>query len=135
MAQDWRGRLQHSCFSLELRCSEEILEPGKSPGVGDRFSGIRNRQCITEGLQRKVQTAPANRAEIYKKTQKTPTQTCPFPRSLEKQLLPARKSLVSDSIDCVDAELPDAAKPWEFEQLTAGLIREPSIIGITDNQG
>lgn len=56
-------------------------------------------------------------------------------RSLEKPLLPARKYLPSDIIDRVGVELPDAVKPWELEQLTAGLIREPSIIGITDNQG
>lgn len=73
--------------------------------------------------------------KIVLKFKKNPTQSCPFSRSLEKPLLPARKYLPSDIIDRVGAELPDAAKPWELEQLTAGLIREPSIIGITDNQG
>lgn len=54
-----------SCaFPSELRSSEEFLKPGKSPGVGGRFSGIRSRQCITQGLQSKVQTAPENPSEV-----------------------------------------------------------------------
>lgn len=47
----------------------------------------------------------------------------------------ASKYLPSDSTDHGQAELRNATKSSEFEQLTAGLIRERSIIGITDNQG
>lgn len=124
VAQDWK--MTTLVFLWELRCSEEILKPGKSPGEAGRFSGIRNRQCITEGWQGKVQTALENPSEISKNPQKTQPNPAPFP---------ARKFLPSDSADGVDAELPGAAQPWEFEQLTAALIREPGIIGITDNQG
>lgn len=46
----------------------------------------------------------------------------------------ASKDLPSESSDHSEAELHNAAKSSEFEQLTAGLIRERSIIGITDNQ-
>ena len=69
---------------------------------------------------------------ILKRKEKT--QTCTSSRSLEKPLFSARKYLPSASIDQVDAELHKTAKSCEFEQLTAGLIREHSIIGITDNQ-
>lgn len=72
---------------------------------------------------------------MLKFKKKNPTQSCPFSRSLEKPLLPARNICQVTASMVWDTELPDAAKPWEFEQLTAGLISEPSIIGITDNQG
>jgi len=60
---------------------------------------------------------------------------CTSSSSLETALSSASKYLPSDSTDHGQAKLRNATKSSEFEQLTAGLIRERSIIGITDNQG
>lgn len=59
---------------------------------------------------------------------------CTSSSSLEKALSSASKYLPSESTDHGEPELHNAAKSSEFEQLTAGLIRERNIIGITDNQ-
>lgn len=70
---------------------------------------------------------------ILKFKEKKP-QTCTSSRSWERPLFLTRKYVTTVSTDHVDAELHNTAKSCEFEQLTAGLIREHSIIGITDNQ-
>lgn len=106
------------------------IEDRKIPFVtGGRLSSIRNRQYITVGLWRKWQTARQDRSEIWRKKK-----ICTSSSSLEKALSSASKYLPSESTDHGEPELHNAAKSSEFEQLTAGLIRERNIIGITDNQ-